>query len=201
MISGQLAFQTPSLQNLGFPVYRLHTLLRGGDDSRVVYTVRTFFIIVASCLANSNWERNRTMGSVPTDDELKKALVEFRSRNASLGISKLHAELLAEHPEWTVSEKRTRKILQAEGLVLGSAQRRPIPAGDSDPEALLPISKIIHDLDIGKWSRSIEVKYFSRKKGKGLIATAKINQGETIWKEDPFILAPEWSVDRAIPDK
>lgn len=132
--------------------------------------------------------------SSPADDELKAALVELRSRNATLGIPKLHAQLLAEHSDWAVSEKRTRKILQAEGLVLGPAKRPPPPnpADGSDSDALIPASKIIDGLDIRKWSGRIQVKYFSRKKGKGLIATAKINQGDTVWKEDPFILAPEW---------
>ena len=29
-------------------------------------------------------------------------------------------------------------------------------------------------------------------KGKGLVAKERITSGETVWKEDPFILAPEW---------
>ena len=37
-----------------------------------------------------------------------------------------------------------------------------------------------------------EVRFFGRAKGKGLVARAPIAAGETIWKEDPFVLAPEW---------
>ncbi|KAG9310945.1 hypothetical protein JVU11DRAFT_8819 [Chiua virens] len=31
-------------------------------------------------------------------------------------------------------------------------------------------------------------------KGKGLVATEKISEGEVVWKENPFILAPEWDI-------
>ncbi len=85
----------------------------------------------------------------PPEDELKRAIIDLKSQNPSLGISKVHAYLLAMYPHWTVSEKRTRKILQAEGLTLIT-------------------------------------------KGKGLVATEDIAQGETLWREDPFVIAPEW---------
>ena len=40
----------------------------------------------------------------------------------------------------------------------------------------------------------VAVKHFGKKKGKGLVAKEVVEEGETIWKEDPFILAPEWYV-------
>jgi hypothetical protein len=120
--------------------------------------------------------------------------VELRAQNSTLGIPKLHALLQAGHPDWSVSERRTRKVLQAEGLVLGPPKKQPNTASDT----LVPVSKLIDGLDVSKWSKTVEVKYFNRRKGKGLVATQKIVQGEAVWKEDPFILAPEWSVDHSL---
>ncbi|KAI0339117.1 SET domain-containing protein [Trametopsis cervina] len=127
--------------------------------------------------------------TAPAEDELKTALVQLRAQYTSLGINKLHTVLLTEHPDWTVSEKRTRRILQAEGLVLGGLKREPIAS-----DVLTPASKVIPGLDTTKWSKRIEVKYFNRQKGKGLVATERIPQGDVLWKEDPFILAPEWEI-------
>jgi hypothetical protein len=50
-----------------------------------------------------------------SDDELKAALIIQRANHPTLGVSKLHAQLLLAHPDWAgkISEKRTKKI---EGL-------------------------------------------------------------------------------------
>lgn len=40
----------------------------------------------------------------------------------------------------------------------------------------------------------MEVTFYDQQKGKGLIATSDIEEGEVIWKEDPFIIAPEWDL-------
>ncbi|KAH9851289.1 SET domain-containing protein [Lenzites betulinus] len=122
----------------------------------------------------------------PTEENLKAALVALKTANPTLGVPKVHALLLSTHPEWTVSEKRTRKVLQGENLVLSSS---PSAAGQ-----LYPTSKLIDGLDIAKWTTKAEVKHFGKLKGKGLVATAPIAAGETIWKEDPFVLAPEWDL-------
>lgn len=118
----------------------------------------------------------------PAEDDLKNALVALKTANPALGIAKIHALLLSSHPEWTVSEKRTRKVLQSENLVNGT----------QGAQGLYPTSKMIEGLDISKWTKKAEVKYFSKLKGKGLVATGPLAEGETIWKEDPFALAPEW---------
>ncbi|KAI0363233.1 SET domain-containing protein [Pilatotrama ljubarskyi] len=125
-------------------------------------------------------------GTPPTEEQLKAALLELRSENPALGIAKMHALLLSKHPEWTVSEKRTRKILQTAGLVLNT--------NGSTPGQLYPTSKVIEGLDVTKWTQKVEVKYFGKTKGKGLVAKERIAEGETIWKEDPFVLAPEWNL-------
>jgi hypothetical protein len=127
--------------------------------------------------------------SSPPEDELRDALVSLKSHNPTLGITKTHALLLASHPSWAVSEKRARKILQTEGLVL-SGTSTPI----SETTNVYPSSRLIPNFDVNKWTPKIEVRFFDRKKGKGLVATEDIAEGETVWKEDSFILAPEWYV-------
>ncbi|KAL1746581.1 hypothetical protein HDZ31DRAFT_33788 [Schizophyllum fasciatum] len=120
--------------------------------------------------------------TTPAEEDLKQALIELKSQNPALGISKVHGLLLAAHPEWTVSEKRTRKILQSQGLV------------QSAGPAIHPTSRLIPDLDVKKYTTKVAPKYFDKRKGKGLIAVEPISEGETIWKEDPFVLATEWEV-------
>lgn len=121
----------------------------------------------------------------PSEDDLRAALVALKTRYPSLGIVKTHSILLASYPDWTVSEKRTRKVLQSEGLILDT----PSPQAT---DFVYPSSRLIPDLDISKWSSKVQVRYYDKRKGKGLVATEDIEEGETIWKEDPFILAPEW---------
>ncbi|RDB23340.1 putative protein lysine methyltransferase SET5 [Hypsizygus marmoreus] len=133
-----------------------------------------------------------TARSAPDEDTLRSALVTLKSEFPTLGIVKTHALLLTRYPEWAVSEKRTRKVLQTEGLVLGDS---PSPqSGGSTPQIVYPSSRIIPDLDIPKWTTKVQVKYFDKKKGKGLIALQDISEGEAIWREDPFVIAPEWEI-------
>ncbi|KAF8889109.1 SET domain-containing protein [Infundibulicybe gibba] len=124
----------------------------------------------------------------PTDQELRDSLTDLKSKNPAFGISKIHGLLLSSHPDWTVSEKRTRKMLQNEGLIIRSGPQEEQNVG------LFPSSHLIPGLDVSKLSSKVEVKYFDKKKGKGLVASEDIKQGEILWKEDPFILAPEWEL-------
>jgi hypothetical protein len=129
----------------------------------------------------------------PPEEDLKAALVNIKSANPSLGITKTHALLLATYPTWVVSEKRTRKLLQHEGLVLNGAT---LPGS---PEiAVYPTSRVIQGLDVPRWTPKVKVKYFDKKRGKGLVATQEIKEGEVLWKEDPFILAPEWYLSNPV---
>ncbi|THH08554.1 hypothetical protein EW145_g2618 [Phellinidium pouzarii] len=101
----------------------------------------------------------------PTDDELKDVLKVLRSENPILGVTKLQTRLLAEHPDWSVSEKRVKKLLAAENLLAAPPPPKP-----------------------GKASA-----------GKGLVAIEDIKEGEDVWKEDPFIIAPECRGERIHP--
>jgi hypothetical protein len=123
---------------------------------------------------------------IPTEADLKDALVALRASNPTLGVPKIHALLLSTHPSWTVSEKRTRKVLQNEGLMASGTPK--------DTIKIYPSSCVMEGLDVKKWTTKVEVKYFDKTKGKGLVATEKIGVGEVVWKEDPWIIAPEWSV-------
>lgn len=141
-------------------------------------------------LKDLNFHLVMSVAYVPAECDLKSALVSLRARNPTLGTVKLHALLLAEHPEWTASEKRTKKILQHEGLVLGPClSNKTVADNVASP---FPISDVVEGLDVAKWTSKVAVKYFGRNKGKGLVAKESIREGETLWKEDPFILAPEW---------
>ena len=132
------------------------------------------------------------MQTIPSDDDLKELLKTLRKENPSLGTAKLHAVLISSRPNWTVSEKRVKKILQAENLVVGPpAPKNAKKAGNSH---LYPTSKVIDKLDVSRWTTKVRVANFGGTKGKGLVATEKISEGEVIWKEEPFIIAPEWFV-------
>jgi hypothetical protein len=121
----------------------------------------------------------------PSEDELTRAIVDLKKENPDLGISKVHALLTSKYPDWTVSEKRARKILQNEGLIVSVPRQMP-------SVQVFPSSRIISGLKISKWTPKVEVKWFGKTKGKGLVATQEIKEGEIIWKEDPFVVAPEW---------
>ncbi|KAJ7730656.1 hypothetical protein DFH07DRAFT_969040 [Mycena maculata] len=118
----------------------------------------------------------------PGDDELQTALTQLKAANPALGIPKLHALLRTEYPDWAVSEKRMRKVL---------ATIAP-PEADTGPPH--PSSQLVEGLDIAQWTPRVDVRLFDKRKGKGLVATQKIKAGETIWLEDPFVIAPQWEI-------
>lgn len=124
------------------------------------------------------------MSITPTEEVLTSTLVDLKAQNPALGITKIHALLLQQHPEWTVSEKRTKKILKMEGLTSSA-----IPP---DPNVVYPTSRLVSTLDVNKWTTKVKVKMFDKRKGKGLVATTDIQEGEIVWKEDPFVVAAEW---------
>lgn len=122
----------------------------------------------------------------PSDEDLGSALKTLRQSNPTTGAAKLLPLLLDSNPGWAVSEKRLRKVLQKEGLSLA------VPANPNNEE--YPISKIIPSLEVSTWSKKVRVEDFGVKKGKGLVATESIDEGENLWLEDPLVFAPESSV-------
>ena len=124
----------------------------------------------------------------PPEEDLKTAVVSLKKEHPTLGIAKLHALLLSENPTWTVSEKRLRRILK------NSDSDTPAGGGPSTATEthVYPSSTLVEGLNIAKWTTAVEVKYFDRRKGKGLVAKEPISEGQVVWKEDPFVIAPEW---------
>jgi hypothetical protein len=124
----------------------------------------------------------------PPEEDLKTTVVSLRKEHPALGISKLHALLLSENPAWTVSEKRLRRVLKSlEDL---APQSRGLSAGAETH--VYPASALVEGLNVAKWTAAVEARYFDRKKGKGLVAKEAISEGQVVWKEDPFVIAPEW---------
>ncbi|KAF7315805.1 Set-like protein [Mycena indigotica] len=116
----------------------------------------------------------------PNDEELQNCVRSLKAEHPTLGIPKLHAQLRKDFPQWTVSEKRLRKVL---AMLAELSSDQPHPT-----------SKVVDGLDVSHWSPRVEVCVFDAKKGKGLVAKEKIKNKEAIWVEDPFIIAPEWEI-------
>ena len=130
----------------------------------------------------------------PPEEVLRSSVLSLRNQHPTLGVAKLHALLLSENSEWAVSEKRLRRIMTAEGLTL---QRKATPAASAAESGahIYPSSTLIEGLDVAKWTAGVEVKYFDKQRGKGLVTKEPILEGQVVWKEDPFIIAPEWCVN------
>ena len=144
----------------------------------------------------------------PPEEDLKVAVASLKKEHPALGIAKLHALLLSDNPTWAVSEKRLRRILknsnpdpltQQQRLEYATTDTPRGPGPSSSPSTtgskaahVYPSSMLVEGLAVSKWTTAIEVKYFDRKKGKGLVAKEPISEGQVVWKEDPFVIAPEW---------
>lgn len=144
----------------------------------------------------------------PPEEDLKAAVASLKKGHPALGIAKLHALLLSENPSWVVSEKRLRRILknsnpdgpltQHEGPKEATIDAPHGPGPSSSPSTtgskthVYPSSTLVEGLDVSRWTTAIEVTYFDKKKGKGLVAKDPISEGQVVWKEDPFVVAPEW---------
>lgn len=133
----------------------------------------------------------------PSEAELLAALRTLRTENPTLGQTKLHALLLKTYSTWAVSEKRCRRVIHVNGLtaVKAGGDGGAVDSGDpaetqtSEHDAegkrakVYPTYRISEGLDITKWTKKVEVRYFGKRKGKGLVATERIDTGETVWKE------------------
>ncbi|KIJ35527.1 hypothetical protein M422DRAFT_84937, partial [Sphaerobolus stellatus SS14] len=134
----------------------------------------------------------------PSDEELIAVARLLRAENPTLGITKFLALVLQKQPTWAVSEKRFRKVLQQHGLnSIKVAGEVDASADGKEDGKVYPTFRINEGLDVSKWTSKVEVKYFGRKKGKGLVAKEKIEKDQVLWKEDPWIIAPEWDIYNA----
>jgi len=121
------------------------------------------------------------MTTAPPEDELVKVAKALRAEHPSLGASKLLVIVRQQNPEWSLSEKRLRKLLQQENLVATAA-----------PAVVYPSSKIDDGIDASTWTSQVAIKQFDKAKGKGLVVKQKLSTGEILWKEDPWIFASDW---------
>ena len=104
----------------------------------------------------------------------------------------------AHRPSWVDRErKRTRKALQAQGLMLGGNATTT-----TTTTTIGPSFRPTKGLQVSQWTKKAVVHDFGAGRGKGLVATTDddddtspspaISSGEVIWKEDPWAIAPEW---------
>lgn len=142
------------------------------------------------------------MPSSPADDELTNAVGAVRAAHPDLGILKLWAALKEQHPEWTVSEKRFRKVLAAVGGSGASSSTGPsAPAGKVADDELVAQTGLDKTLDIAALAPKVKAKLFGGTKGKGLVARAKLEAGEMLWQEEPFVATPDPKIKEHCRDR
>lgn len=145
------------------------------------------------------------MPSSPADDELTKAVAGVRDAHPDLGILKLWAALKEQHPEWTVSEKRFRKVLAAVGGSgaggAGGAAGGSGGSGAVAADELVAETGLDRTLDIGAVAPKVKAKLFGGTRGKGLVARAKLEQGELLWSEEPWVAAPDPGIKEHCRDR
>ncbi|TXT05059.1 hypothetical protein VHUM_03879 [Vanrija humicola] len=120
----------------------------------------------------------------PSEADLVAAVKTVREAHPALGIVKLWAQLKADRPEWSVSEKRFRKALGAAsegGASASSATAKP------KKNELVAQTGLDATLDITAVAPKVKAKMFGGTKGKGVVAKAKIQAGEVLWQEEPWI--------------
>ena len=121
----------------------------------------------------------------PSETDIIDAVSAVRLSGPPLGIPKLYAKIKVDHPTWSLSETRFRKILK-----LADAPARPswgsaIKTG-RDPS-----------IDVAALAPKIRVREFSGNRGKGLIAHERIQRGELVWQEEPWVVVPHMCVKSA----
>ncbi|KAK0465228.1 SET domain-containing protein [Desarmillaria tabescens] len=147
---------------------------------------------------------------VPDDETIWSAISTIHSGSPGLGTAKLHTAIIDAHPEWkgVVGEKRVRRVIansrkdeETEGPIKDDSASTTKPKtkkkkkakAKASPGETYPSSSLLPDSALTLPS-TVAVRYFDKQKGKGLVALSHIEQGETLWKEDPWIIAPEWDI-------
>ena len=123
----------------------------------------------------------------PRDDALITAASDLRLVYPTLGIAKLLIQLKSLHPEWMVSEKRFRKVLQTAPIDEGSLKSQ-------SETGLVAVTGIDPSVDVARLAPKVKVKMFGGEKGKGLVAKDKILMGDVLWQEEPWIVTADPSV-------
>lgn len=120
----------------------------------------------------------------PPEDVLVAAVTDLRTKHPSLGLTKTLTQLKTDHPEWTVSEKRLRKVIQSTPKANG-ANDEPREVG------LIADTGLDPSIDVTNVAPKVKVKLFGGEKGKGLVAKEKMFRGEVLWQEEPWIITAD----------
>ncbi|KAK6197475.1 uncharacterized protein RJT21DRAFT_57127 [Scheffersomyces amazonensis] len=127
-------------------------------------------------------ERLTTQPIVPHERQVVDGIIAIWKQDPStesLGIPKLHALFKAQHPTWSVSEKRLKNLLKKFGLTPNTNNEQFTYASEIK-------SEIAPDLDLPSNVQII----MTTKRGKGIYAKHKIDKGEIIWSEEPLFFIP-----------
>lgn len=84
----------------------------------------------------------------PSQEELVPVIEALRKENSTLGVVKFQSLLLSNNPQWTVSEKRVKKILTELGM-------GPASSNDNDKRQIrhiYPTSKLNKTLKLEQWT-------------------------------------------------
>lgn len=92
---------------------------------------------------------------IPSQDELLEAIQKIKISNPEYGIKKVTQQLGQDQTNWTVSEKRVKKLLQANGL---TNTQQPVKSGVADDPSI-PVSFIDPKLDLQSVSTNVVVSY------------------------------------------
>lgn len=92
---------------------------------------------------------------IPSQEELLEAIQKIKISNPEYGIKKVTQQLSEDQAQWTVSEKRVKKLLQANGL---TNTQQPIKSGVEDDPSI-PVSFIDPKLDLQSVSTNVVVSW------------------------------------------
>jgi hypothetical protein len=133
--------------------------------------------------------------SAPSDDELRAAVRATRDAHPDLGVLKLWAAV--KDSGVTVSEKRFRKVLAEVGGTAAGGGAAPAAAAKPKKKKgkksrrvgdhLEPETHLDATLDIAAIAPKVKAAMFGGARGKGLVAAQALQQGEMLWREEPFI--------------
>lgn len=145
--------------------------------------------------------------TVPDDETIQSVISSIHSALPGLGTAKLHTAVIDARPEWRgmVGEKRIRRVMASskqdpetecpikENDALTTKTKAKKKKKKATAGATYPTSSLLPDSAL-TLPPTVAVRYFDKQKGKGLVALSHIGEGEMLWKEDPWILAPEWDI-------
>ena len=133
----------------------------------------------------------------PTDEVLLPVVQQLRETYPSVGVRKLLALLKDGHPQWPVSEKRLRKLVQSIAPARVSVLSPSLP-NTLDELGLPADTGIDPSVKVDTFTPKVKARMFGGEKGKGLVAREKIFQGEVLWQEEPWVVTADPQVETVL---